>query len=859
MRSTLLRHPEQLQVHNEQNLVGPSDERFTNRSRTYAPTIDLHIQHEVLSNAVHDVRQAPDSSIREILMSGGPDSLSSAAGTPGMGRQPLHQAAQDGHREIVEALLEAGGDVNVVDDDGVTPLHLAAGAGDPSIVFLLLARGANVHAKRYDDWCEPLQLAAQKGNMNVINQLLEKGASPSEPTIGGVTPLFGATQQGHLSVVSRLLVEGSTANARDLSLGRSAVHHAAQEGHLPIIDLLTSSYQADVNAEDFSGITPLFLAALNGQLSAVRYLLQNGAHVDTWSNDNYMSAVHAAASKGSESTVRLLHAWGAKMDLEMESGVTPLFIASCEGHISVVKFLLENAQVNVNAIHFPNDHSALLAAINEKHPECAELLINHGANVRFECRDGCDPLYYACWRSLPGVVNRLLSMDVPTNARDATTGRYAIHWAAQTGDLDLLKMLLQRSADANAVTKQGATPLLLAAEDGFADTVKALVVDGKADVNILRKDSTSAIHQAAQYGHVDVVRFLVGHVQNIDVLSANSLTALRMAAWNGHSEVVSLLLENKADIELCHKKSGLTALQYAALGGSLEIVTSLVENGADALHHAKDGTTPLWAATYKGNPEIIKYLLQCPGTSGVTDSETGMNELHNASKIGDLELFKSLLDIQPGFDAPAKNGRTPLMIAADQRYAKIVDLLLQKGSDPFARDAEGLLPIHWATLEGHLESVKLLLSSQDHLSVANNFGPKGNPLINALSTDHVTPLLLAAEKGYIAIVRYLLGESHALVDIKTQQMGFQGIYRAAQNGHQDILEMLLDHGADPNAATSNGETPLWIAAQNGHTHIVNLLIHRGAQVNVAAIKRKRKARSEEGNAGENDNRVTDAK
>jgi uncharacterized protein len=103
---------------------------------------------------------------------------------------------------------------------------------------------------------------------------------------------------------------------------------------------------------------------------------------------------------------------------------------------------------------------------------------------------------------------------------------------------------------------------------------------------------------------------------------------------------------------------------------------------------------------------------------------------------------------------------------------------------------------------------------------------------NQARADGVTPLMIAAQKGHIAIVDALIGlRDFYAVDINTKAAGYHNVsalYLAAQNGQTDVVALLLRNDADCNITTENGATPLMAAATKGHEKIAKLLLHYGA-------------------------------
>ena len=178
---------------------------------------------------------------------------------------------------------------------------------------------------------------------------------------------------GHLELAKLLIDKGADVNARDKG-GRTALMEAALEGHFELAKLLIDK-GADVYAKQKSGWTALMSAAASGDLAMVKLLLEKGAHINAKSGTPYcpfiLQAVRPRDSHESHySTVESYLA-------ESENGWTALMSATAEGHVEVVRLLLEK-YANVNA-RTDNGATALKIAQDKGRKDIVELLKAHGA------------------------------------------------------------------------------------------------------------------------------------------------------------------------------------------------------------------------------------------------------------------------------------------------------------------------------------------------------------------------------------------------------------------------------------------------------------------------------------------------
>jgi ankyrin repeat protein len=125
------------------------------------------------------------------------------------GDTPLHFAADYNRAAIAQRLVDAGADVNAVDNDGYSPLRIVSEKGFPDVASVLLQKGADVNAVDKKGWTA-LHLAAQNGNTSVAKLLLDNAADYTIKEHLGLTPLAVAKREGKASIIDLLRASGAT-------------------------------------------------------------------------------------------------------------------------------------------------------------------------------------------------------------------------------------------------------------------------------------------------------------------------------------------------------------------------------------------------------------------------------------------------------------------------------------------------------------------------------------------------------------------------------------------------------------------------------------------------------------------------
>eukprot|EP00439_Symbiodinium_sp_Y106_P049800 s652_g6.t1 len=233
------------------------------------------------------------------------------------GDSPLVAAAQKGHIDVVQVLVEFGAATNEARrQDGVTPLFAAAQRGFAEVVRFLLDAGAALERPRHDSGATPLYIAAQKGYQEVVKVLAEYGADTDTVALNhGATPLYVAAQNGHESVARMLLEVGAKRDTGRTDTGARPLHAAAQFGHEGVVTALLE-HAADPNAACMvGGATALALACQVGHFEVARLLLQGRADPRAAQSDG-TTAWDLASQHGHAEIVQLLLEHSSKGDLE---------------------------------------------------------------------------------------------------------------------------------------------------------------------------------------------------------------------------------------------------------------------------------------------------------------------------------------------------------------------------------------------------------------------------------------------------------------------------------------------------------------------------------------------------------------
>jgi ankyrin repeat protein len=273
------------------------------------------------------------------------------------------------------------------------------------------------------------------------------------------------------------------------------------------------------------------------------------------------------------------------------------------------------------------------------------------------------------------------------NLKDSS-GKTTLYKAADNGDLEGVKRLLNNGAEPNIATQGRLTPLGVASFRNFINIVNLLLEKGANVDQITGSQGATPTFVAADMGHVEVLKALLTKKPDLDMSINGGATPLNIASQKGHKEIVELLLENGADVNLALTSGG-TPLYAASQNGYSDIVKILLANQADPkLAYGDLQATPMFVASQNGHNNVVKELISGGADINVKNKE-GNTPLMMATQTGQVEIVKTLLDngADPNLQR-VNNGHvtTPLGIAkvqsvfGDEKYVKIKKLLIQAGA-----------------------------------------------------------------------------------------------------------------------------------------------------------------------------------
>ena len=251
-----------------------------------------------------------------------------------------------------------------------------------------------------------------------------------------------------------------TVNEPDVSLDEM-LSLACRQGKLDIVQLLLQS-GAHVNHRNKAGNTPLLEACSQGHVEVANFLLENGSLIDAPTETTLDSALTWACTLGNQIIVDALLKKKANVEHRTKDGCTALMFACLAGHKEVAEKLLD-AKSEINVESDSNKDSPLTFACWKGHCSVVELLLSRTANIEHRTKEGFSPLMFAALGGHTDVARKLLERDAQVNVPSGSNNDIPLTSACWKGHHDVVQLLLEYASNIEHRTKDGCTPLMLAA------------------------------------------------------------------------------------------------------------------------------------------------------------------------------------------------------------------------------------------------------------------------------------------------------------------------------------------------------------------------------------------------------------
>lgn len=388
-----------------------------------------------------------------------------------------------------------------------------------------------------------------------------------------------------------------------------------------------------------------------------------------------------SASRGNHERIKKILALDLSVDINAKNkkGETALYMAARSGMIETVKVLIRKGADP--DIQNKAGHTPLLAALRTSSTsseymfrisQVARFLIMKGTSLSFRDPYNRTYLMIASESGRESVITCLLSQpDIEIDGRDRQ-GLTALMFAVRSKKYETAKALVAAGAKLYLRDNLGKTALHYAA---ISADITAMLLDQGAPIEATDRRGFTPMMQAVEYGNPDAVRVLLKRGADLDAMDfGGNLTPLILAINKRDIDLVSLLLTSGADVKRTDKRKQ-APIHIAAAGGFTRIVALLLDHGSPVDVKNCQGVTPLMSACEYGHNDLVRLLLK-RGADIEATSKCGWSPLFYAVFYGHHDVSRLLIDSGADTSRRDPNGRTPVDLARERRFERIVKLLI---------------------------------------------------------------------------------------------------------------------------------------------------------------------------------------
>ncbi|XP_063628854.1 rabankyrin-5 [Cydia splendana] len=619
-------------------------------------------------------------------------------------------------------------------------------------------------------------------------------------------PLHGAVRLLREDVVFLCLVENH-ANLTDIVNAMSSRGELPLElalrGHSTSIATTLLQHCADANARGARGRTLLHRSIDSRDSFSAKFLVDNGADCNLTTKEEGDTALHLiaglTASSCDEETMdqmaeiaEVMIEKGADINRQNRKGFTPLHQAVIARNQRIFDLLLKQPALDTNLRTLTDEHPPLYYALVDDRRasiSSSETLVMNGSNP----------------------------FDTPVTNTAAFTEDPVEGKTESIVERGFAAKLLARGCQMNPVYSGSGDSLLhILAQGWFEDSAVFLTAHLNGDLNHTNEAGLTALHAACANGLARLTASLLEHGARPNLQTSYGeqedtvyrQTPLHLAVLSNHETAVLAILEHKKLIEKGDMPA--TDRSNVSLLPNLNLKNS-------------EGDTPVSLALSEGHKNLVAPLIEAGADPNVRNGK-GFTVLHQAIVEEDSKTAIYLLDHGADMDSLTEAGETPLQLAIHCRLGLVVEALCVRGVDMSRLDANGVPPL-WAALDSGQEEVASILVRNGADADCWGPGPDGclqTLLHKAIDENKENLATFLIRSGCDVESSRRAGAAGEGADVANEKQS--PLHLCCTWGLTDVIQTLLEHGANINSKDSEGKTPLHIAIENQHEGIISLLL-----------------------------------
>ena len=813
----------------------------------------LNKKNQYISSPLHVVSQRGSVDLIDLLITHGANpNLMNAEG-----EIPFLFACKSSSFDAMTYYLKRGADINETDNNGNTPLlNVLSTSFEGFLPLMFISQGANLFS-RNSEGKTPLHLACLRGHVETFDILLEKGANVNDVDYNNETPLLLACssfiEEGDViySIIEKLLQHHADPNINPIhndKISQTLMHIAIMRQSTKLIQLLFNN-GADLNTPDFEGKIPFHVAVFQCAPNIIELLIKLGAKqkLKTNSGDTILHLFLYNRNKGHETILpKLFHK--SLINEKNNNGETPLHIA-CKNALEYDALYLISKGSNVNAVdnkgltplHYlcMTDDSSYNEQSGSPSVNILNKLIECGADINALSFMKETPLHFACQHNF-NLVDSLLNKGANVYLYDIHSN--TIYHYLTSGYKDpfiIISQIINQNRKINITNSNGETPLLLAIKKNYVDVAR-LFINAGANVNAVdfKTNGYTPLHYACIKGDKKLINDILDKHPLINKCTPTlggdknpkyNCTPLHIACQYLIDEsIIATLLKNKADPNIV-RGDGKTAIEILYDLKAFNYMPMLIAAGAK---HTAYGMSLLKIGIENLDVPLVHELLQTK--ENPNEPIDNFYPIHIAASMNSEKVIQELIRYHANIEQLLEiEGHPPtaLMIACSRNLPNIVSVLLESKANP-TRKINNKTALLYSIDANSTQCIELLLK----------YGASPNEVID---DDGMTILSYASKVGFYDGVKTLLNYKADINKCTTGHWNHETdefigaylypIHYAAKYGHTEVLQLLLENGADVNSKTFEDFLPIHFAAMSESIKAFELLHKKGSSLSASTF------------------------
>ncbi|XP_070843747.1 ankyrin repeat and EF-hand domain containing 1a [Chaetodon trifascialis] len=566
--------------------------------------------------------------------------------------------------------------------------------------------------------------------------------------------------------------------------------------------------------------------------------------------------LHVAVSANNQDLVSFLLSQGAHPDIQDKRGRTAVMLAADLGSDAIVALLAQN-RANLR-LQDSEGKGVLFYCIypSKQHTRCLQVALKCQADVNNVSAQGSHVFQLMCEKAQGCTPMCLIMLEggADPNATNQKTGVTALMEAAKAGSLQLVKAILKRGGNPNALDRKRFTAVHYAAMGGFFEVIQVLSAYS-ADMGVINLDDCTPLHYAAATGNANCCKFLAQRGCNPKLKNQEGLLPRQIAKDAGHKAAAKELRKaekqqrkgNKSSVSLMSELWGLTLhdwshefeteLRQAFGDKSVTVTTNMFVSVLEELKAPVelDQLDTVISAHDKGREgrinindfiKGVKYIKK-PFllSSYMAKKKKGEKGGKGGKRKGKFVLPMPICTLPPELMPRRPDGGPPHFMI--ETYYNCSDIRRFDRDHPpehpimndsgwyIEKPEKVYVNVNYCVKSGDLESLDLALSQGVPVDVQDQF--------------YKTPLMVACSSGNYEVAQYLLSRG---ADVNVcDQFFWTPLHHAAHAGQVELIDLLVEAGASIDARALGGGTPLMRAIESSRPSCVDFLIKAGASVN----------------------------